>query len=614
MERFLGDRYELLKEIGAGGMALVYEARDLALGRTVAVKILREEFGNDLQFVGRFEQEARSAASLTHPSIVTVYDVGEADGLQYIVMEYVDGLSLKELVREVSRLSIDRAVAVASQVCAGLAFAHENGIIHRDVKPQNILISAPGGDTAGVGPGNEIRARLTDFGIARASGASSFTKDNEVLGSVHYIAPEQVQGFETGPAADIYATGVVLYEMLTGEQPFTDDTAIGVAMKHIQQDPTPPRQLNAAIPEALEAVVLRALAKLPEDRFTTASEMQSALRAIERVGQEQTGAIVPAPRAEPAPPRPETAGVPSSAAQRQQQPAPSPAVSVPAAPFVAFDEDDVDEPGMSWAPIILAALTAFWLVGGILMVVGGVLEQAPAAALAPENPSAPSGKQADAGGAAKSASTDVEAPNLIGMASEQARGAAEERNLTYRVETEEFSAEIEENAVISQRPEPGSALDPGDEIVVTISLGKELLLVPPLTGLNYEDAAERAVGDGFTVARDDAFDDKVAIGLVIEQDPPVNDRIEPGETITLLVSRGSEGLVVPDLVGKRQSDAEELIRDAKLRVGPINLQGRQQLPQSVLDQVCVGCVLSQIPSPGRSVDPGATVLLAVREE
>ena len=263
MERFLGDRYELLKEIGAGGMALVYEARDLALGRTVAVKILREEFGNDLQFVGRFEQEARSAASLTHPSIVTVYDVGEADGLQYIVMEYVDGLSLKELVREVGRLSIDRAVAVASQVCAGLAFAHENGIIHRDVKPQNILISAPGGDTAGVGPGNEIRARLTDFGIARASGASSFTKDNEVLGSVHYIAPEQVQGFETGPAADIYATGVVLYEMLTGEQPFTDDTAIGVAMKHIQQDPTPPRQLNAAIPEALEAVVLRALAKLP---------------------------------------------------------------------------------------------------------------------------------------------------------------------------------------------------------------------------------------------------------------------------------------------------------------------------------------------------------------
>ena len=191
---------------------------------------------------------------LTHPSIVTVYDVGEAGGLQYIVMEYVDGLSLKELVREVGRLSIDRAVAVASQVCAGLAFAHENGIIHRDVKPQNILISAPGGDTAGVGPGNEIRARLTDFGIARASGASSFTKENEVLGSVHYIAPEQVQGFETGPAADIYATGVVLYEMLTGEQPFTDDTAIGVAMKHIQQDPTPPRQLNAAIPEALEAV------------------------------------------------------------------------------------------------------------------------------------------------------------------------------------------------------------------------------------------------------------------------------------------------------------------------------------------------------------------------
>lgn len=248
------------------------------------------------------------------------------------------------------------------------------------------------------------------------------------------------------------------------------------------------------------------------------------------------------------------------------------------------------------------------------MIVGGALEQAPSAARTPETPSGPSALKTGDGSAAKSVPARIATPNLIGMASELAQGAAEERNLVYRVETEEFSAEIEENAVISQQPEPGSALDPGDEIVVTLSLGKELLLVPPLTGLSYEDAAERAVEDGFTVARDDAFDDKVDKGLVIEQDPPVNDRIEPGETIKLLVSRGREGPVVPDLVGKRQSDAETLIRDAKLRVGAINLQGRDQLPQSVLDQVCVGCVLSQIPSPGGSVEPGTTVLLAVREE
>ncbi|WP_241154435.1 Stk1 family PASTA domain-containing Ser/Thr kinase [Staphylospora marina] len=267
----LGGRYEVLSRIGGGGMAVVYKAKDLLLGRYVAIKILSESLSNDSEFIRRFSREAQAAASLSHPNVVNVYDVGRDGYTHYIVMELVEGPTLKQYIQERGPLPPQEAAAIAVQICDGLAHAHDNQIVHRDIKPHNILLGSNG------------RAKVTDFGIARAASSSTITQTGSVMGSVHYFSPEQARGGVIGEKSDIYSLGIVLYEMLTGEIPFDGDSAISIALKHLQEIPEDPRTLNPSIPEAMARIVLRALEKDPNKRFASAREMMKELQVAARM-------------------------------------------------------------------------------------------------------------------------------------------------------------------------------------------------------------------------------------------------------------------------------------------------------------------------------------------
>src|SRR5919109_2943064 len=268
-------RYRILRKLGAGGMANVYLAEDEDLGRRVAIKILNDRYANDELFVERFRREAKSAASLSHPNIVSIYDRGEAEGTYYIAMEVIEGRSLKELILTRGALPVDTAIGYAKQLLEALRFAHRHGIIHRDIKPHNVLVSADQHVKA-----NEPRLKVTDFGIAR-HGASQMTEAGSIMGTAQYLSPEQARGAPVTAASDLYSAGVVLYEMLTGKVPFTGDSAIEIAMKHVNELPTPPSRLRSEIPPELDQIVLRALAKEPEDRYQTADDFIEDLERVE---------------------------------------------------------------------------------------------------------------------------------------------------------------------------------------------------------------------------------------------------------------------------------------------------------------------------------------------
>ncbi|MED5020205.1 Stk1 family PASTA domain-containing Ser/Thr kinase, partial [Paenibacillus chibensis] len=257
----LGGRYEIIERIGGGGMALVYKAHDLLLGRNVAVKVLRQQFVHDEEFIRRFRREAQSAASLSHPNVVSIYDVGQEDEVHYIVMEYVEGHNLNEIIKERAPLQVDEAVRIASQICDALDHAHQNQIIHRDIKPHNILIGRNG------------RVKVTDFGIARAVTSTTITQTGSVVGSVHYFSPEHAKGVVTGEKSDLYSLGIVLYQMLTAQLPFLGESPISVALKHLQEEFEEPRKMNPLIPQSVENIILKSMRKNPQERYQSAKEM-----------------------------------------------------------------------------------------------------------------------------------------------------------------------------------------------------------------------------------------------------------------------------------------------------------------------------------------------------
>jgi serine/threonine-protein kinase len=263
--RVLAGRYELDEIVGQGGMATVYRAHDQALGRDVALKVLRDQYAADPEFVERFDREARGAARLAHPNVVDIYDVGSDDGMRYLVMELVEGENLKRLIRRSAPLPPALVIRLGREIAAALDYAHRRGLIHRDVKPQNVLIDAEG------------HAKLTDFGIVEAAGSAALTETGTVLGTAQYMAPEQARGRSVGPPSDIYSLGVVLYEMATGRLPFEGETPLAIALRHVQDEPTPPRRLNPSLPPALEAAILRAMAKDPARRYPSAAALAEEL-------------------------------------------------------------------------------------------------------------------------------------------------------------------------------------------------------------------------------------------------------------------------------------------------------------------------------------------------
>ncbi|MDQ3739691.1 MAG: PASTA domain-containing protein [Actinomycetota bacterium] len=524
-------RYRLVSRLGSGGMADVWCADDLQLGRRVALKLLHRRFAEDAEFVERFRREASSAAGLQHPNVVSVYDRGEFDGTYYIAMEFLEGSTLKDLVKSQGPLDPDRAIDLTVQILRAARFAHKRGIIHRDLKPHNVIVDG------------EDRAKVTDFGIARA-GASDMTETGSILGTAQYLSPEQAQGHAVSAQSDIYAIGIVLYEMLTGTVPFDGDSAVTIALKQVSEPPLPPSRLNPNVSPELEAVVLRALAKEPAQRFADADAFITALE------QARVGA--------PPPPGPDTtAFMPVGAVAVEEH-------TVYAEPL------DHDRGPRWWLWGLLAALL---IAGAIVaaLLLGGA-ETKPV-------------------------------PRLVGA--DVATAARTLRNEGFTPVPERVRNSAPKDTVIAQDPEPGSELEVGSEVTITVSDGPGLTGVPAVEGLPRKEARERLVDAGFKVRERREPSDEVESGRVVETSPAPGSQVEVGSTVTLIVSSGPRQVSVPDVDGATLEDARAELERAGLRVS---------IDRQETDDAEPDTVLGQNPAAGTEVDEGSTVTLTVAEE
>ena len=504
--KLLGSRYEIIEKIGNGGMATVYKAKDLVLKRYVAVKILREEYTTDNEFIKRFNTEAESAASLTHPNIVSVYDVGKEGNLYYIVMELIKGKTLKEIIVEDGRMGWKWSVKIAKQIAQALETAHRNNIIHRDIKPHNIIITEDG------------TAKVTDFGIAKAVSNSTITAFGTTIGSVHYFSPEHARGGYTDAKSDLYSLGVVLYEMVTGRVPFDADTPVSVALKHMQEKPVPPIELNPAIPQSLNDLILKAMEKDPNMRYSTATEMIEDLDKILKNPEAEVGVVDKS----------------QARARRIQQEENQTNQSK----FAKFKKYLEEHKGVKIALIVAIFLIVFIASIGITL---GVLN---------------SGKP-----------KDILLPNFTNLTLDEAKAKAEEVKLNLNVSEEKYDVQIEEGKIISQDPkyQPNYTVKEGSTVNVVVSKGQEIVKVTKLDGKTKDEARKELKDLGLEMEIEEVNSDDVEPGIVIEQDKQEGEEVLAGTKIKLKVSLGIEKVEVPDLTGLSEDEAKAKITEAKLK-------------------------------------------------
>jgi serine/threonine-protein kinase len=544
-------RYELHRRLGRGGMAEVFLARDQLLDRPVAVKVLFPEFATDPAFVERFRREATAAANLNHPNIVGVFDWGEADGTYFIVMEYVDGRTLSEILRAEGPLHPDRAADVGADVAAALGFAHRNGVVHRDVKPGNVLVTPAG------------QVKVADFGIARAITATSddnLTQVGTVMGTATYFSPEQARGDTVDPRSDIYSLGCVLYELVVGRPPFAGDSPVAIAYKHVQETPTPPRQLNPELPTAIEAIILKCLAKNPVNRYPTAEDLRADLRRF-REGNRILAEPVMVPPVDP--------GATSVVAAT---------TAVAAADEPAYlDEDVKDETrrsGMFLAGLIL-----------LLVVLAGMLFLLAQQFADDDTPEV----------------AQVEVPKVVGETVEDAQRVLE--NLGFEVKTTvEANDDQEEGRVFDQDPEFGEKVDEGSTVTLKVSAGAEAIPVPDVIGSPVEQARGLLTAQGFTVAVEEVVDEEAPVGEVVDQDPGANDEAPRGSEVRLFVSKGPAPREVPDVTGRTVAEASNLLGQAGFAVT------QTSEPSSTVPE---GQVIRTDPPAGSTQPKGASITVVV---
>jgi beta-lactam-binding protein with PASTA domain/predicted Ser/Thr protein kinase len=530
--QMVDNRYRVIGRIGSGGMADVWCAEDTHLQRKVALKVLHHRFAQDTEFVERFRREAESAAGLQHPNVVGVFDRGGVNGTYYIAMEYLEGRTLKELIDQ--GLPMPTTLSIVRQILEAARFAHRHGIVHRDLKPQNVIVD------------NEGHATVTDFGIARA-GVSEITQTGSVMGTAHYLSPEQAQGLETNPASDIYSIGVILYEALTGQVPFEGDSAVAVALKQVSQTPQRPSAINPQVSPALDAVVMRALAKEPEQRFADADAFLAALEAAER-----DPGVAP----------------PGSTATF------SPLPPVAAADGTGPPDEEEDEGRHPWRWVLAAVILG--------LIVGLILSQR---------------------GAPK-----ADVPDVIGQDLSDAKTVLQVKNFDFTTETVHKLGP--RNTVIEQDPPAGDADQDCDflklsctkpTITLTVNAGPGLAKVPQVAGLEQGAAEARLRDAHFAVATEMAPSDTVPEGTVISSDPSGGSKAREGSEVTLTVSRGPKQIEVPLVINETQEIAESEIRRAGL-VPDVSTRK---------DSAEKGQVVQQSPDAGQKVDQGSTVTIVV---
>jgi beta-lactam-binding protein with PASTA domain/tRNA A-37 threonylcarbamoyl transferase component Bud32 len=541
-------RYKVLERIGSGGMAEVYLAEDQLLGRQLAVKVLYRHFAEDQEFVERFRREASSAAGLSHPNIVGIFDRGEWNGTYYIAMEYVPGRSLKTIVREQGALDPATAIDIAVQILRAARSAHKRGVIHRDLKPHNVILDEEG------------RARVTDFGIARA-GASDMTMTGSIMGTAQYLSPEQAQGHTVSETSDLYSIGIILYELLTGVIPFEGETAVAIAFKQVSAEPRPPSQLNPALPPSLDTIVLRALAKDPAARYASAEEFIAALQHERQALLVFSGATAQ-----------------STADARAAAAAPSPiAGPLLLAPGDRFDgqEDPAAGNGHSRGRALLWALAAALVAG--LAVLAFVLV-----------------------GTGKT----VRAPNVVGQ-TEQAAGTTLRHAGLSPAPFLLSSATVTAGLVISQTPPGGSQVDQGARVSIAISSGPASAGVTNVEGLSAAQAVAKLRKAGFKPTTKTEPSATVATGQAIATEPPADSELKLGSPVTVLVSSGPAPVRVPDVTGQTQAAAAAALTTAGLTVGAVSSR--------VSASLAPGTVISQSPSSGASLAAGGKVNLVVAQ-
>jgi beta-lactam-binding protein with PASTA domain/tRNA A-37 threonylcarbamoyl transferase component Bud32 len=554
--RMLGDRYQIGDVIGRGGMAEVHEGRDLRLGRRIAVKILRPDLARDPSFQARFRREAQSAAALNHPNIVAVYDTGEdtlaatdtspAVIVPYIVMEYVDGMTLRQLLASGRRLLPERALEITAGVLSALDYAHRHGIVHRDIKPANVMLTRTGD------------VKVMDFGIARAinEAQSSMTGTSAVMGTAQYLSPEQARGEVVDARSDLYSTGVLLYELLTGRPPFTGDSAVAIAYQHVSEMPTPPSQVDDGVSLDVDAVVMHSLAKRADDRYQSAAEFRAAVnRGI--AGSPMTAPVQTI-----------------SLGQTQAMPL------IEAAGLSGYDRARRSTQGSS---SVRGRGIGFWAVSGLAVIaaiVGAVVIS----------------QFLFGGGGGKR----VQVPNLDGLTVQAASTVLAELGLQLGAQTPELS-DRPDGTIIAQQPAFGEMLEQGQAVNVTVSGGQEQATVPQLVGLTSIESARLALSDAnLQLGQIKQKDSEQPPGYVLEQNPPEGSAVDAGTAVSITISTGN--LVVPDLIGASEAQARSDVVQAGFTI--------QVVYQESADFI-EGTVIAQAPLPGGQLTRGSLVTITV---
>ena len=539
-EQVVGGRYRVVRKLGGGGMADVYLCEDLTLGRHVAVKVLLQRYLNDPTFVERFRREAKAAAGLNQQNLVAIYDWGELDGTYYIVMEYVEGETLKDLIRRRGRLSGNESVNVTMQLLAAVDFAHRSGIVHRDIKPQNVMLDRGG------------TVKVMDFGIARA-GDSGMTEAGSILGTAQYLAPEQAKGHPVDERSDLYSVGVVLYEMLTGTVPFKGDSAVTVALKHVNEVPREPAELVPGLPYSMNQIVLKAMAKDPADRYQSAAEFARDLRAAREGGPLAAAAF-------------------DAGGERTRVMAAGMAPGETAAMTSVLDQPLTQRRKKSRWPLILIIL--------LLAIIAAV-----AVALW------------------WTMSGNKEAvPSVVGLSRSAAVAAVEKAGFKAGIE-EEYSDRVAAGFVSRQAPTGGTKMREGATVDIWVSKGSETVTLQDMRGWTEAEVDDYLTENDLVGDRHTGKSSAVADGQVYKQDPPAGSDVKRGDTVSYWVSTGKPQATVPDLVNQTQADATNLLTAAGLELGTVTTETSTTVP--------AGSVISQDPAAGEKVDKGSSVSIVV---